>query len=809
MPVPFRLTSFQCRFVPLSAVAVILACMRLPCLGQAAPQQSLAHAQILLSPSASIPQQTAAHMLAEEVHRRSGVDWPIVTLPDTRHVQIVLVSDTKWPELARRLHLQVSASPSPPEQAESFLLSASHDSSQSSLVVHGRDDRGVLFGVGYLLRHLAMRPGSVTWPGVLTSLPHAESPAYPVRGHQLGYRFKNNTFDAWRLSQFEQYIRDLAVFGTNTIELIPPHSDDASSSPLFPLPPLQTMQGISAILDRYGLDCSIWYPALDGDYSDPVVVQHALAAWGETFRALPRVDAVFVPGGDPGHTAPGPLFALLAKEAEVLHRSHPHAQMWVSPQSFSEAWLQDFYALVRQHPAWLTGVVYGPEMRISPQQFRASIPQDLPIRFYPDLAHTLSAQYPVPDWYPVFALTEGREPIDPRPVDEATLFHAYAPFTQGFVAYSEGVNDDVNNILWSAWGWNPSQSAGAILAEYGRYFVAPDLAKTIVSLATGLEQNWRGPIAQNPSIASTLAQAEKLARPGPLLSNWRVQQLAYRAFYDAYLQARNQADSQAEQKAVERLRHSGTLGPTTTLARASALLREPSSCPGSALCRQVDRLAGQLFHSIGMQLSVARFGASATDRGANLDRVAAPISDLPWLRLQVASAQQIPGQPGQLARISAILERLTPSSNFYDDLGAAGRHPHLLQGTPFAQDPSGLTGVYVSAATDPPSPPQPLFSRTFAGTLYDRPLTLRYAGVDPQASYRISATFAADGHLYRLTANGTPLVLTCLDPACTSAETTLPPGIATHGALDLAWTVPPGRGGNGRSLKVSRVTLTR
>ena len=60
------------------------------------------------------------------------------------------------------------------------------------------------------------------------------------------------------------------------------------------------------------------------------------------FRKLPRIDAVFVPGGDPGHTEPKVLMALLEKETQVLHRYHPKAQMWVSPQGFNQEWLDEF-----------------------------------------------------------------------------------------------------------------------------------------------------------------------------------------------------------------------------------------------------------------------------------------------------------------------------------------------------------------------------------------------------------------------------------------------------------------------------------
>ena len=91
---------------------------------------------------------------------------------------------------------------------------------------------------------------------------------------------------------------------------------------------------MSRLANEYGLDVWIWYPAMDADYSDPKTVEFALKEWGEVFRQLPRIDAVFVPGGDPGHTEPKHLMALLEKQTAVLHRYHPKAQMWVSPQSF-------------------------------------------------------------------------------------------------------------------------------------------------------------------------------------------------------------------------------------------------------------------------------------------------------------------------------------------------------------------------------------------------------------------------------------------------------------------------------------------
>src|SRR5207247_5518829 len=195
-----------------------------------------------------------------------------------------------------------------------------------------------------LLRKLHLSKGKIEAPA---NWQVAETPRYPLRGHQLGYRPKTNSFDGWTLPMWEQYYRDLIVFGTNAIELIPPRSDDAADSPHFPLPPMPMMTGMSKLADDYGLDVWIWYPAMDKDYSDPKTVEFALNEWGEVFKKLPRIDAVFVPGGDPGHTRPKYLMVLLEKQTQVLHRTHPKAQMWVSPQSFNQEWLDEFLGILQ------------------------------------------------------------------------------------------------------------------------------------------------------------------------------------------------------------------------------------------------------------------------------------------------------------------------------------------------------------------------------------------------------------------------------------------------------------------------------
>ncbi len=408
----------------------------------------LTHAVIALPSGLSRPEEKAVQMLIEEVEKRTQVRWARTN--ETGNAPVI------------RFASRHEGKP------ESYTLTANN----RGVTIAGADARGTLFGTGRLLRLMKMERGSVTLdePLALTA-----SPQTPLRGHQLGYRPKTNSYDGWTLPMWEPYIRDLVVFGTNAIELIPPRSDDAADSPHFPLPQRAMMIGMSQLIADYGLDCWIWYPALDKDYGDPATVDFALKEWGEIFRALPRVDAVLVPGGDPGNTPPNLLMNLLEKQAANLRRYHPKATMWVAPQGFSRDWANDFYKILETEPAWLAGVVYGPEMRVPLARFRELVPKKYPVRLYPDITHTRHAQFPVPDWDVAFALTEGREPVNPRPLDMANIYRLMRHYTIGFIAYSEGCNDDVNKIVWSALGWDAAADITQILREYSRYFLGSSI----------------------------------------------------------------------------------------------------------------------------------------------------------------------------------------------------------------------------------------------------------------------------------------------------------------------------------------------
>ncbi len=191
----------------------------------------LSQAVVVVPDNLSGPEKKAVEMLVDEVQKRTQIRWPVANAwPKTGPAVIAVGPASSLAAFGGKFSDAMSKEPAS-TAAEGFRIRRM----ESNLAVVGNDARGVLFGVGYLLRHLHMTASRITLDDDVNVT--TATPSIRCAGHQLGYRPKTNSYDAWDLAQWEQYYRDLAVFGCNAIELIPPRSDDDSSSPHFPLPP--------------------------------------------------------------------------------------------------------------------------------------------------------------------------------------------------------------------------------------------------------------------------------------------------------------------------------------------------------------------------------------------------------------------------------------------------------------------------------------------------------------------------------------------------------------------------------------------
>ncbi|MBI3840036.1 MAG: hypothetical protein HY288_19105 [Planctomycetia bacterium] len=786
----------------LRTAAVLNCLILLTCIARATAAD-LSHAVVVTPANLSGPEKKAVGMLVDEVQQRTGIRWPVTSTWPADNGPAVLVASHAAP-------IADKFADAPDKQAADKVEGFRIRSDGPHVAVLGNDARGVLFGVGYLLRHMHLNRGKITLEDGLNV---TTAPAYPLRGHQLGYRPKTNSYDAWDLAQWEQYYRDLAVFGCNAVELIPPRSDDDKTSPHFPLPPMEMMVGMSRVADEYGLDVWVWYPAMDKDYSDPQTVESALKEWSEVYEKLPRIDVIFVPGGDPGHTQPKYLMALLEKQTELLHKYHPKAQMWMSPQSFNQNWLEEFYGIMQTEPAWLSGIVFGPQNRVSLKQLRAAIPAKYPIRHYPDITHSRQCQYPVPDWDLAHALTSSREAINPRPLDQATIFRLLQPYTIGFLTYSEGCNDDVNKAVWSGLGWDPGANVIDILRDFGRYYIGDRYADDFAQGLLALERNWQGPLLTNEGVYVTLEQfqsMEKKASP-EIMKNWRFQQALYRAYYDAYVRARLIYETELEERAMDRLRLAGKSGALAAMAEAEKILDSAETRVATDWRSRVFELADALFASIKMQTSVSRHKAISVDRGATLDTVDAPLNSRLWLKERFAALRNMSVEGERLKGIDEIVNWTNPGpGGFYDDLGKRDFQPHLVVGPGFDKDPAFLESSHTGFAG---FGPMRASWKDHAESLVETPLNMHYDGLDTNAEYKIRVVYGGDApkKKIRCMANATievhPFIAKKVPYG--PVEFDIPPTATKSGELDLSWYREPNLGDNGRGCQVSEIWLIK
>lgn len=664
-------------------------------------------------------ERTAATVLIEELEKRSGVRLPVSTSRPPGKTAVVIRSGTA----------RAGGRP------EGYRLHAEQKAGAATLVrIDGVDARGALYGVGHLLRLVEWGAGKLNLP---VPLDFDAAPAYPIRGHQLGYRATANSYDAWTPAQYEQYIRELAIFGANSVENIP--SQDDRVSPVMKTTRREMNRAISRICQRYGLDYWVWLP-VDFDLRDERGKRRLemLAWFGEFLRDAPELTGVFVPGGDPGDNPPELVLPFLAELAKLMRPLHPKARIWFSMQGFDKRQVDTVYQyLERESPWWMAGLVAGPS---SPPvaETRRRLPAKYKLRLYPDITHNKICQFQAPALDQAIALTLGREAVNPRPVEYARIHNWYAPYSDGFISYSDGAHDDVNKNVYSALSWNPARDAREVLAEYARFHFGPEVAPDAVDGILALERNWNGPLATNGAVEGALLQWKRLEAQAPELEgNWRWQTLLLRAYYDAQVRRRLLREAALETEANLVLAQAGAAGAERAMTQAMRVLDRAASEPVSADLRaRIFDLCEKLYRSIGLQTSVAKYHASGAERGAVLDFVDLPLNNRWWLEDEFARVRKLGAEAEKTARLRTIATWENPGpGSFYDNVGNFAKAPHLI-----------------NPVVDPVEPEEdrvePMFwwwdqgkSRarlSWQATMWPRALV--YEGIDPDATYVVRST---------------------------------------------------------------------
>ena len=665
-------------------------------------------------------ESAAATVLVEEFEKRTGSHLETVTTWPTDKTVIALSTEAAW---GRELPQPLETRP------EGYRLKV--DGPANTVWVIGADPRGVLFGVGALLRKLDWEDGAASLPDTLDI---RTAPAYPIRGHQLGFRTQANSWDAWTVEQFDQYIRELTFFGLNSVENIP--FQDERPTAVMKVDRVEMNRAMSRICARYGIDYWVWTPA-DYDLKDPEARAKALDDHEVFYKDCETLSGVFFPGGDPGDNPAKLVIPFLEDIAARLLPIHPAARVWLSLQHFNREEIEYVIDYIKtEKPKWLGGLVAGPSAPPVPIT-RNILPKEYQYRLYPDITHNKICQYPVPWWDQAYALTLGREAINPRPSHYAYIHNWFAPYSDGFITYSDGVHDDVNKTIFSGLGWDPNADIREILTDYSRVFFDPRVARGATDGILALEKNWEGPLKDNGAVEGTLLQWQGLEKTVPQLeSNWRWQMCLVRANYDAYIRHRLLNETRLEQEANALLRQAENLGSDTAMAQASMQLSQAIEAPVSPELRaRIVDLSDKLYHSIGLQSSVAKYHASGAERGAFLDFVDYPMNNRWWLEDEFKKVAQLGTEAQKAHRLMEIATWSSPpAGSYYDDVGNPANSPHVKRSR------------FVFTEPGEEAHPEPILwwwdegqsrARLSWQVTMNYPEAVVYEGLDPEARYTV------------------------------------------------------------------------
>lgn len=600
-------------------------------------------------------QKTVAEVLTEEVKKRTGFNWTVSSEASGNENTITLSIDKSLIIKPEGYHLKIEK-----------------NGRKYKIEISSSDKRGLLYGAGKFLRMLEWEKGFAHIPNTVDLI---SSPQYGLRGHQFGYRNTANSWDSWTVEQFDQHFREQVLFGANSFENIP--FQNPSESIHFKVNPQEMEVHLSNICDKYDADYWVWTPA-PHDLSIKNAHQEGLDEQEAFYARCPRLDGVFVPGGDPGENHPSDLMPYLKDLSTILHKYHPNAGIWVSLQGFNRDKVEYFFRYLEDNnPDWLRGLVYGPSSPPIDIE-REHLPKKYLHRSYPDITHTVRCQYPVERWDQAFALTLGREACNPQPFYYAKIHNRDAIYTDGFISYSDGSHDDVNKVVWSQLGWDTKSDVRNIIIEYCRFFFGSNVAEESADGILSLEQNWVGPALGNKVIDETLVLWKKLEAENPhLADNWRWQQLVMRAYYDAYVKDRITYEKGLEAEAYEILANAKTTGADKAMKEAlNHIQKADKEFVSQDLKQKVFQYAENLFQSVGAQASVPKYNASGAERGAILDFIDYPLNNRWWLEDEFNKISEFKSEEEKLAKLEFIRTYENPGEgSFYDNISSAdARH---------------------------------------------------------------------------------------------------------------------------------------
>ncbi|WP_130838049.1 hypothetical protein [Lachnoclostridium sp. Marseille-P6806] len=706
---------------------------------------------VFTAASASVFELKIRKVFCEEVKRKSGIELP--QSAEAGKVSLEFYHEENLREYPEIPELFKDIQESRKEGFRIRIVTA--ENGRVRVIVLGRDERGEFYGMARILRKLSFHERKLLIPESLDGI--SITPQYPLRGHQLGYRDKNNTYSAWTIADYERYIRDMALFGANSIELLPPKTDDNLYSAKFKEDPFELMIEASKMIRSYHMDVWLWYPNTGKDYDDPECMYRELRERERIFSSIPYLDAILVPLGDPGSLWPAKAFRVTEEFVRILHKFHPDAKVWVAPQHFQPepGWYDEFYAEIAKEPDWVEGVCFAPWEQHEIAEMAARLPAKYQhnIRNYPDISHNTNCQFPVPEWDDAFALTEGRESYNARPEGMKYIHNQIEPYTCGAITYSEGIHDDVNKVIWGDQDFDSFVCARETIEDYIRMFIDSELVGPLSEIMMGLEKNWEGPVLKNEHIDEMYRKIQIIDKrvSNRVKKNYRYQMLHLRVLSDYWIRKKYGFDQKKEKEARAVIDEVTEKGSVCVIKEARSLLNECRDHPAAEeLLFEMEKLADLLYQTCRIQLTVKRHMGQNWIRGAYLETAGMPLNEYQYLMQSFKRIERLDSEEERAKALQHLnAGRNVGDGNIYCNLGSYEGFSHVTHYRTWKEDPGylrtplmdhsiyGLVALFREMDGWYYEFPMPLSWAANATVLYGTPLEVTFDSLDPDAEYEL------------------------------------------------------------------------
>ncbi len=552
---------------------------------------------IIVGSDATGLESRAAEILESRIEKRSNVEVRIE--PHTKAEDAIGWADVVFSvgnnyissKLMEDYGAQLPTLPNSNKQhPEGFLVRSGVNEGKPAIVIVGVDDRGTIYGVGYVLREIGYYPDHIELP----SFDVREKPAFWLRGSEAtGPGSSARKFGDIRPQTEEErreILEDLLLLGVNIMR------DDPDVLRLYGMMVSTTAErraanemlggpdGSRRVKDEWaadeGVNNKLACPSI------PEARKALLKSFEKVFSKGVHHDVFFIKSGDPGgcHCPKcrpwGKTYMELVREiAEILHRYDPDCKVIATNQDLTNEDNQALFDYLNDHDStWLYAISYGPgsdEMQtrgffrgpVNPRWFEYEgfgrlgnfvkhmhhqLPRDTHISLFSDITHWMQAQYGIKKPDPALSAVFGRRTWNARPKRLHRISRETFRYAVGEMPYSEGMHDDFNKWFWARLLWDPDQSAEEITREYCRYWFGDDAQDEMTEVIMLMEQTLENAVRGNTGISKAveLIRSAREKIPQNLMEHdWRYRIIAQKALIDRYIQLELERGDELKSKA--------------------------------------------------------------------------------------------------------------------------------------------------------------------------------------------------------------------------------------------------------------------